>query len=232
MRFITKLAVGGFLLAGCAGPEGPEGQIGPSGPEGPAGNPGLNGADGEDGVDGDPGLDGEDGIDGEDGADGLTAFDYAFRTDDPADYTRVDRQGMPAIATAVIASKDDYNNADPEADAAGTFVTEITDSVDFLHTALDDDLTGLGLVPCATADCVAAAAPLVVPDTIKVDIGAAAGFPNGRLLTDPVIDVTLALVLLDLTEPGQDVLTLVGVNPTANDKAFMSLFPYTAAPHM
>ena len=34
-------------------------------------------------------------------------------------YTRVDRMGMPAIATAVIASKDAYNNADPGDDAGG-----------------------------------------------------------------------------------------------------------------
>ena len=45
----------------------------------------------------------------------------------------------------------------------------------------------------------------VVPDTLKIDLTAAAGFPNGRKLEDPVIDVTLAVVLLDLTQFHLDV---------------------------
>lgn len=143
--------------------------------------------------------------------------------------TRVDRMGMPAVATAVISSKDAYNQADPIDDAAGTFVSEIVASVDFLHSALDDDLTALGLTPCATMDCVGQAAPFVVPDVITIDPSQPAGFPNGRRLTDPVIDVTLALVLLDLGV--HDVTTLVGVNPTANDRKFHHAFPYLAGPH-
>ncbi len=160
--------------------------------------------------------------------------------DDLADaFTRVDRMGMPAIATAVITSKDAYNAADPSDDAAGTFVGEITTNVTGLHTALDDDLVGLGLTPCAAANCVAQAAPLVVPDTLKINPAMPAGFPNGRALVDPVIDVTLAVVLLDLTNPvgcggaGCTALTLAGVpvNPPANDEEFSADFPYLAAPH-
>ncbi|NNE43345.1 MAG: DUF4331 family protein [Gemmatimonadetes bacterium] len=143
---------------------------------------------------------------------------------------RVDRMGMPAIATAVITSKDAYNVANPTDDAAGTFVGEITANVDFLHSALDDDLTGLGLTPCATGDCVGQAAPFVVPDVITLDTSQPAGFPNGRRLTDPVIDVTLALVLLDLSVHPVD--TLIGVNPTANDLPFGNRFPYLARPHL
>lgn len=143
--------------------------------------------------------------------------------------TRVDRMGMPAVATAVISSKDAYNQADPVDDASGQFVGEIVASVDFLHSALDDDLTGLGLTPCATSDCIDQAAPLVVPDVISIDVTQPAGFPNGRALTDPVIDVTLALVLLDLGV--HDVTTLVGVNPTANDKPFLDDFPWLRPPH-
>lgn len=148
---------------------------------------------------------------------------------DPSEFSRVDRMGMPAIATAVITSKDAYNQADPTDDASGAFVGEIVNSVDFLHGALDDDLIGLGLVPCATADCVNQVAPFVVPDVITIDTGQPAGFPNGRLLTDSVIDITLALVLLDLgTHP---VTALVGVNPTENDKPFLDDFPYLRPPH-
>ena len=67
---------------------------------------------------------------------------YLFADDDFDTYTRVDRIGMPAINTAVITSKDAYNQADPVDDAAGDFVAEITTNVTALHTALDDDLAG------------------------------------------------------------------------------------------
>lgn len=142
---------------------------------------------------------------------------------------RVDRMGMPAIATAVITSKDEYNAADPVDDAIGLFVDEIVANIAALHAALDDDLISVGLAPCATGDCVNQAAPLVVPDVIRIDPSQPSGFPNGRRLTDPVIDVTLALVLLDLAQ--HDVTTLVGLNPSANDKAFLDEFPFLHPPH-
>lgn len=158
---------------------------------------------------------------------------FEFAEDTPDQYSRVDRAGMPAIATAVITSKDAYNQANPADDAAGDFVGEITEIVTGFHDALDDDLMTLGLMPCAPDACVEQAAPLVVPDTLKIDPSAAAGFPNGRKLEDPVIDVTLAVVLLDLSVDGQDPTTLAGVpvNPPANDVAFSDAFPYLAAPH-
>jgi hypothetical protein len=158
---------------------------------------------------------------------------FNFASETPEQYTRADRTGMPAVATAVIMSKDMYNQADPADDVAGTFVPEITDIVTALHDALDDDLMGLGLVPCAPDACLMQAAPLVVPDTLKIDPSMPAGFPNGRTLPDPVIDVTLAVVLLDLSAAGQTATTLaeVPVNPPANDVAFTSEFPYLAAPH-
>ncbi|MGQ0721503.1 MAG: DUF4331 family protein [Candidatus Eiseniibacteriota bacterium] len=152
---------------------------------------------------------------------------------DPSRFTggdlRVDRMAMPAVATATITSKDAYNAANPVDDAAGTFVSEIVGNVGAIHAALDDDLTALGLTPCATMTCVNQAAPFVVPDVIRIDPSLPAGFPNGRRLTDPVIDVTLALVLLDLSV--HPVNALIGVNPTANDLPFRGRFPYVARPH-
>lgn len=156
---------------------------------------------------------------------------FVFATDDPSTYVRVDRIGMPAIGTAVIADKEGYNQADPSDDPSA-FVEQIVASVTGLHEALDDDLTGLGLTPCAPDLCVEQAAPLVVPDIITVDTSADSGFPNGRRLEDPVIDVTLALVLLDLSVEGQTVTSLVGaLNPTANDRPFEDAFPYLAPAH-
>lgn len=158
-------------------------------------------------------------------------FDFSDAPD--SSFSRVDRMGMPAIATAVISSKDAYNQASPRDDVMGDFVGEITSIVTALHEALDDDLTGAGLIPCDAGDCVGQAAPLVVPDTIKIDVTRTSGFPNGRRLTDPVIDITLAVVLLDLGAEGQTAATLAGLplNPPANDKAFSGEFPYLAAPH-
>ena len=161
------------------------------------------------------------------------APDFNFSETPPEDLDQVDRMGMPAINTAVIASKDDYNEATPEDDIAGDFVPEIIASLEFLHGALDDDLIGAGLVPCAVDDCVAQAAPLVVPDVLQIDPGADAGFPNGRRPADPVIDIVLAVILLDLSEPGQDAGTLAGLplNPPVNDVDFLGEFPFLAAPH-
>lgn len=159
---------------------------------------------------------------------------YDFRDDDPTAYTRVDRAGMPAVATAVIASKDDYNNANPTDDANMDFVGEIVTAIDGLHAALDDDLAGIPLTPCtggAGGTCVAQGAPLIVPDVLKIDPAMAAGFPNGRMLADPVMDVTLAVVLLDLGMHPVTTLADLPLNPPANDVAFGGAFPYLAPAH-
>lgn len=171
--------------------------------------------------------------DGDGDGDGDPSDPFTFAANDPSEYTRVDRMGMPAIATAVITSKDDYNAANPVDDANGDFVAEITTNLEGLHAALDDDLVAAGLTPCVVADCLAQAGPLVVPDTLALTIGDTSGFPNGRQLADPVIDVTLAVVLLDLTAPGQTAATFaeLPINPPANDVEFSTEFPWLADPH-
>jgi Domain of unknown function (DUF4331) len=154
----------------------------------------------------------------------------------PASYKRIDRMGMPAVATALITSKQNYNEADPIDDARGDFVPEILAHLTTLHNALDDDLIAAGLTPATVQEAAAQGAPLVVPDVITVDTNAPSGFPNGRRLTDTVIDITLAVLLLDVNGLGDSngphpVTALVGVNPTANDEAFSTTFPYLAQPH-
>lgn len=161
----------------------------------------------------------------------------AMLTRTPAAYNRIDRMGMPAVATALITSKDGYNAANPSDDAAGDFVPEIVDHLTTLHNALDDDLIGLGLTPATVSEAAAQGAPLVVPDVIVVDVTKPAGFPNGRRLTDQVIDITLAVLLLDVDGLGNSngphpVTALLGVNPTANDHAFSPTFPYLAQPNL
>lgn len=185
-----------------------------------------------------------------------------FRTDAAGAYTRVDRMGMPAVSTALIPSarKNAYNDATPTDDAGLMFAMDALGVLTGVHAALDDDITGAGLTPCSmtmtrmlpgipvpvplcAAQAVAGGGPpvvsLVVPDTLQINPAADAGFPNGRRLADPVIDVTLAVILLDLESPTgcggsgctAGTLAALPLNPGANDSAFLTEFPYLAAAH-
>ena len=180
-----------------------------------------------------------------------------FRSDAPTAYTRVDRMGMPAVSTALISStnKNGYNDRDPadDVDLTSIYVADMVANLTGLHAALDDDLMGLpmgGLAPCSMVDMVGGlpeclgqeyatgktVASLVVPDTLHIDPSAEAGFPNGRTLPDPVIDVTLSVILLDLSSTlcmgaACTPTTLVGTNPTMNDVSFLTTFPYLAPAH-
>ncbi|MBW8753308.1 MAG: hypothetical protein JF595_04030 [Sphingomonadales bacterium] len=73
---------------------------------------------------------------------------------------------------------------------------------------------------------------LIIPDTLKLDLTRPSTFPNGRTLTDPVIDVTLAALFLDFSVTGQSPATFaqLPLNPPANDRPFSSDFPFLAPP--
>ena len=73
-------------------------------------------------------------------------------------------------------------------------------------------------------------AQAVIPDTIKLNLNAPNGFPNGRTLTDPVIDITLAAIFLDLSKNGPGTLAGLPLGPAANDVPFRTTFPYLAPP--
>jgi hypothetical protein len=77
---------------------------------------------------------------------------FNFRTDPPSAYTRVDRMGMPAVATAVIASsvKTTYNDASPSDDETNRFLPDIRAQLSVLGNALADDWPKLGFTICAT----------------------------------------------------------------------------------
>jgi hypothetical protein len=164
--------------------------------------------------------------------------------------------GMPAVSTALVPSdrKNAYNDADPAGDMAfaGDFIATLTG----LHTALDADLNTLHLTPCSMTTLVGTlpeclgqtyttghtVASLVVPhDVITLDTTVAAGFPNGRRLEDPVIDVTLAVLLLRLntgtcgttvgTMCSAATLAMLPLNPSHNDVANLTEWPYLAPPH-
>ncbi len=143
-----------------------------------------------------------------------------------------DMMGMPAINTALVgtANKEAYNKTNLAAQTAGLWVPEFTTRLNALHAGLDDDLTGLGLTPATTAESLAQGGPLIIPDTVKINTMQAAGFPNGRRLQDQSIDLTLAVVLLDLGVHPVTTFAALPLNPGANDKMFLAEFPYLAAP--
>jgi len=71
----------------------------------------------------------------------------------------------------------------------------------------------------------ASPASLVLPDTVKLNFATASGFPNGRQLNDPVVDVTLAVLLLDLTKHSPALFAGLPLNPPA-DNTLLSTFPF------
>ena len=73
-------------------------------------------------------------------------------------------------------------------------------------------------------------ASLVIPDTIKLNMALAAGFPNGRRLEDPAPDITLAVLLLDMSKNSPATFANLPLNPAANDRPFLTTFPFAAAP--
>jgi hypothetical protein len=112
------------------------------------------------------------------------------------------------------------------------------------NTGLDDDLLGLGLLPCVPPEapmdtCDDQSGPFAIPDVLTIDLDDPPGFPNGRALADPVIDVILAVLLLDLdTHAVTTFLDLDGdgtfgpsLNPLANDVDFSTQWPYVAPAH-
>ncbi len=138
---------------------------------------------------------------------------------------RVDRMAIPAINTALIPSalKDAFNMGDP-ADDAATFGATAAATISGLRGALEplfgaEDGGPLGNLDAATVS------GALIPDVVTIDFSAPVAFPNGRQLTDDVIDVALGIVLNRGGAAG------VSDAIDGNDVPFASTFPYLAAPH-
>ena len=76
----------------------------------------------------------------------------------------------------------------------------------------------------AIAPCSTACSPLGVIG------GDTAGFPNGRRLSDDVIDISLRAVLGVLLPDHQALADTIGDGVNANDVPFLDAFPYVAYP--
>lgn len=171
--------------------------------------------------------------------------EYNFAEDPYDAYEQIDRHAAVEAGTAGIAAsaglglmgedisiRSEYNKSNPVEDADMMWLGEIADSIMFFHGALDDDISGLGFDPATFDQTVAQAGPVIIPDTIKYDPGMPTGYPNGRTLTDPVVDITLAAVLLDLGTHPLTAFVDLPLNPPANDKAFKAEFPFLADPNL
>ena len=73
---------------------------------------------------------------------------------------------------------------------------------------------------------------MIIPDTLKLDFSRPSGFPNGRDLDDPVVDILLSMLFLDYGVTGQSTMTFANLplNPPGNDRPFSTTFPFLAPP--
>ena len=134
-----------------------------------------------------------------------------------------------AASAALLAGCGGEKDQTAQAQAAAQAVATVSAPA---PAAATPQATGFDVTNCLTQQVAPGVrvADLVIPDTIKIDLSKPAGFPNGRRLTDPVIDVTLAVLFLDLTKHPATLFASIPVNPAANDRPFRAEFPYLAPP--
>ena len=185
--------------------------------------------------------------------------------DDGDDYVQVSRLGNPLVNEVVIpvGKKDQFNRTTPDRDAElyGQFVVKPelaavlnllfnvgapeTNRLDIVQAVLQG-LPGLNQQTARTrsrstrSSSTSAFAPAANPKPLGALGGDLAGYPNGRRLTDDVVDIALQVVAGELADPkvlGADACkapakcpnpTDLGDGVPANDKAFSSTFPYLA----
>jgi hypothetical protein len=130
--------------------------------------------------------------------------------------TQIDRMGRPAINTVFNhgADKNTFNSITPDKDRT----TLTAEGVTFLQS-FESTLMALGGYSATDA---AAIAEILLPDILTYDYSSAAGFLNGRNLTDDVIDIELNLVTNGAVS-GDDASQHVDL---------LSSFPYLGNPHV
>lgn len=73
---------------------------------------------------------------------------------------------------------------------------------------------------------------IATPDALRLDLSRPAGFPNGRIPDDQVVDITVGFLFLDLAVSGQSVRTFANLplNPPRSFPAPTTNFPFLANP--
>ena len=182
-------------------------------------------------------------------------------TDTDGKFVQVSRLGMPLVNEVVIpvGLKDYFNGSKPSADGAALplvqdpelphllnaiYGTDVPDSdpdaagvqrADLIQVFLTG-VSGLNMPAGVTASeqmrlnmsidpCSTTCSPFGVLG------GDTAGFPNGRRLTDDIIDISLRVVLGVLLAQNSPLSETIGDGVGANDVPFNTEFPYVAYPH-
>ena len=186
-----------------------------------------------------------------------------------SDYVQVSRLGNPLVNEVIIPvkDKDKFNRLTPATDAAefGKYVVkpELAAILNLLFSVGAPETNRLDIVQAVLqgvpglnqhgSDPAKAKAvdtlklnlgipPAADPKPLGVLDGDLAGYPNGRRLTDDVVDIAIQVVAGELADPdvlGADACkapakcpnpTDLGDNVPVNDKPFLSTFPYLAEP--
>lgn len=164
------------------------------------------------------------------------------------DWTQVSRLGMPLVNEVVnpLKDKDKFNASSPKDDA--DFLKNVTEPElpklieqlydikapaeprDDLVSVFLTGVEGLNQPPDVTPSEMlrlnTSVRPAAEPKRLGVLDGDNAGFPNGRRLTDDVVDIALQTVEGELVGSKND----LGDAVDANDKEFLDRFPYVALP--
>jgi hypothetical protein len=165
------------------------------------------------------------------------------------EFVHVSRLGMPLVNEVVIdvARKDLFNASLPENDAQ--FLERVTkpllpklieniykipappeprnDLVNVFLKGVPDLNQPPKVTPSEMIRLNTAIASSPNPKRLGVLEGDTAGFPNGRRLTDDVIDIALQVMMGELVGSPND----LGDGVNENDVAFGNAFPYVALPH-
>ena len=131
---------------------------------------------------------------------------------------QIDRMGRPAINTVFIpnnpfepsgsepSQKNAFNAGKPRHDQRD-FRGEVVDTLEIFYGAGNSTVDAL--------------ADFLLPDVLTIDTSTMTAFPNGRKLTDDVIDIELGLVTNGA----------VPSDCVGNDSGFSTSFPYLAPPN-
>ncbi|MEV7086154.1 DUF4331 domain-containing protein [Streptomyces sp. NPDC093085] len=164
------------------------------------------------------------------------------------EFTRVSRLGMPLVNEVVnpVKDKDKFNASSPENDA--DFLKNVTepelpklieaifgikapkeprnDLAEVFLTGVKDLNQPPKVTPSEMLRLNTSIKPVDKPKRLAVLEGDTAGFPNGRRLSDDVLDISLQVVEGALLGEKNDLSDKVD----ANDKEFEKNFPYVALP--
>ena len=152
-------------------------------------------------------------------------FNGSRPTQDPAALPLVEDPELPHLLNAVYGT--DIPDSDPNTpgiqrdDLVAVFLTGVA-GLNRPNNGTPGEMLRLNMSipPCSGAGC----------NRLGVIGGDNAGFPNGRRLSDDIIDVSLRVVLGALLPTHQALADTIGDGVDANDVSFNTEFPYLAYP--